>query len=392
MIKLKILFSVLIIIIAFEASLLLINKNNHLQITPLVCSKLDATSKLKCFEDLMDQTLKNSGLDKTFELMDNLFNIDPDFAANCHGFAHLLGEKAYLLFSQDKDFILSTKTSYCGYGFYHGFMEKLFQSKGTIDQAQDFCKWAGQKLKDTTSDAEGACYHGIGHGAVEDVTDPKLFGSTQAIIKPSLELCEKVSADQNPPPQYGKLFRCVSGVFNALEIVSSANRYKLSINKDDPFWICKLQPDRYKEACYSQFVVIIMNITANNHIQSAQIIDSIEEDAYALPTLEALVVERVRLQDTNYQQTINYCRSLPKRFNITCIQAFGSGFLKYGPPQTEYIKALDFCSSGLLTDTEKTYCYNRVLSLLRQYYSAEKSQTICQSVQTKYQQGLCQYN
>lgn len=349
------------------------------------CQDLALSAKVKCWEDLMDQTLENKGLDKAFVLMDTLFQTEPGFAKDCHGFAHLLGEKAFDLFSSNKNFNLSSKTSYCGYGFYHGFMEKLLHSKNDINQARAFCKYAGDTLQNQTPDAEGACYHGIGHGAVEDVTDPKLFGNPKAIIQPSLDLCEKVSQTED------KLFRCVTGVFNALEIVTTQGKYQLSLNREDPLLICRTQKETYKRACYTQMVIAVMHVTQDDFVKSAQILDTIAENDWAAESLSGLVVELVRLGKVDYQQTIAFCRKLSARFRLPCITGFGEGFLKYGPPQNEYVKAVDFCSSALLTDNEKRSCFNRVLSILRIWYTAEKSTQICKEVDQKYQWNRCIY-
>lgn len=354
---------------------------------------------VQCWEDLIDKTLKAKGLTEAFEVLANFYQNEPQFAADCHGLAHILGEKAYEQFLQNKDLAFSTKSSYCGYGFYHGFMENLLHTSGDIKEAQDFCRVAGERLKEQTSDASGACYHGIGHGAVEDVSDPKLWGDSQKIIQPSLDLCEKVSSSENPPQRYGKLFRCVSGVFNALEIVTTQRKYNLSHRNDDPFAICRAQKEIYKEACYTQFVVAAMNVakgdastsSAQVFDKAAKYIDTIPEDEYAIPTLQSLAVELARRDKVDYQKTVNFCRDLPYRFRISCITAVAEGFLKYGPPQQEYVKAINFCESEMLTDDEKKACFARILSILRIWYTAEKSQEICRSVDTKYQWNNCQY-
>lgn len=386
MIKPKTFLAILVIFIVFESIFLLLNQAKASPpITESSCQNLESSKKLQCWENLIDQALQKQGLDKAFVVMDHLFQTEPDFAINCHGLAHLLGEDAYRSFSSKQNFNLSSKTSYCGYGFYHGFMEKLLHSKGTLGQARAFCKYVGEKLKDTNSDAENACYHGIGHGAVEDVTDPKLFGNPQAIIQPSLDLCKKVSANSD------QLFRCATGVFNALEIVTTQGKYNLSY-KDGPLAICKDQPDEYKRACYTQMVVAVMNVTGNDFQKAAQILNTIPEEAIATESLSGLVVELVRLGKVDFQTTINYCRSLPNRFHLPCITGFGEGFLKYGPPQTEYIKAVDFCSSTLLNEEEKQACFSRILSILRIWYTAEKATQICSNVDPKYQWNMCHYN
>lgn len=386
MIKSNPLLLILLSLVVFGTIFLNVNQAGKKAAPNLNCQKLTSSAKVKCWEDLMDKTLEKEGLDKAFSLLDNLFQTEASFATDCHGFAHLLGEKAYTLFASSKQFNLASKTSYCGYGFYHGFMEKLLRSKGSLDQARAFCKLAGEQLKETNSDAEGACYHGIGHGAVEDVTDPKLFGDSQAIIQPSLDLCEKVSDAQD------KLFRCTTGVFNALEIVTTQGKYKLSLNKEDPLLICRTQPDKYKRACYTQMVIAVMNATQNDFEKSARILNTIPEDSWAQESLSGLAVELVRLGRVDYQTTVDLCRQLPNRFQLPCITGFGEGFLKYGPPQTEYIKAVDFCSSVLLTEKERKVCFKRILSILRIWYTTEKSSQICKTVDPKYQWQSCQYN
>ncbi len=349
------------------------------------------TAKLSCYEDILDSTLKNQGLKEAFEALANFYKNDPNFVSYCHDFTHKLGEKAYLLFSEKKNFSLSEKSSYCGYGFYHGFMETLLLETGDMDQARRFCDYADSKLGKTTADAGGACYHGIGHGAV-DGSDKKTWGNPQAMIKTGLKLCEMVSNDENPKPRYGHLYRCVSGVFNSLEIIITSNQYKLSVNRKDPFWICRSQPDRYREACFTQFVVAAMHISNNDFVAVAKNIDTIKEDTFAIPALQAMVVEFVNLGKTDYQQTLDFCRGLPNRFQIPCVTAFAEGFLKYGQPEKEYVEAIKFCNSNLLKEFEKSSCFERVLSILRIWYTAPKSQAICWEVDPKYRWKNCQYN
>lgn len=388
--KYKYLFAVILLscLIILEIISLKIPKSKILreQFFSNPCQNLQVSQKQQCWEESIDITLEKEGLDKAFVLMDNLFQSDPAFGANCHGLAHNLGEKAYALFTKNQRFNLSNKTSYCGYGFYHGFMEKLLHSNGALEQAREFCKYAGEELKDQNADAEGACYHGIGHGAVEDVTDSKLFGKPQAIIQPSIDLCQKVSDTD------AKLFRCYTGVFNALEIVTSKSRYNLSLNKEDPLWFCRIQQNQYKRSCYTQMVVAVMHVTENDFEKSAQILNTIPEDNFATESLSGLVVELVRLNRVDYQETVTFCRKLPDRFRIHCITGFGEGFLKYGPPRNEYIKAVDFCSSSLLTSEEKKACFDRILSILRNWYTVEKSKQICQLAEEKYRLNNCIYN
>lgn len=330
--------------------------------------------------------LRENGIDASFALIAVAADKDSQFAADCHGLSHELGKEAYTLFSQGKEITLSAKTSYCAYGFYHGFMEALLHATGDVSKAREFCEYVGRTLANETTDGRGACLHGIGHGAVEDEPDPASRGNPEAIIAPSLNLCERVASGDAQD-----LFRCASGVFNALEIISTSGKYGLSLNDKDPFWICRDQPDQYKRACYTQFLVAAMNVAHGNFAQTAGFIDKISEDAYAEETLAGLVVERVHAGKIDYKETIALCRSLPFRLRMPCITGFGEGFLKYGPPGKEYARAVDFCGSDLLTDGERRSCFGRILSILRIWYTAEKSKEICESVDLRYRGQGCNY-
>jgi len=350
----------------------------------------DNSERLSCWEDLIEETLLEKGLGEAFNLIGGLYEANQVFAADCHGYVHLLGEKAYDLFSQNKEVTVSPKSSYCGYGFYHGFMETLLHITSDMEDAHAFCDYTDSKLKKETADAGGACYHGIGHGAVDDVPNPSLWGKPLEIIKEPLQLCEKVAGFDSS--RHGSLFRCVTGVFNALEILMSSARFELSLDTSDPFWICRTQKESYKEACYTQMVVAAINASGNDFVKAANFIDTIEEDDYATHSLSTLVVERSRLNKTDYKDTLELCRNLSKRFYIPCITGFAEGFLKYGPPQSEYVNALKFCESETLTDEEKQACFDRILSILRIWYTKEKAREICQSVEKKYQRNECRYN
>ncbi|MBI4225114.1 MAG: hypothetical protein HY617_02170 [Candidatus Sungbacteria bacterium] len=349
-------------------------------------ARADTSERLQCWEKIIQRQLEAGNLDGAFAALDAFTKQNPSELGSCHGLAHEIGEQAFRLFNQKKDFALSPKTSYCGYGFYHGFMETLVHTTNSGAQAREFCDYVDTKLKSLVADAGGACIHGIGHGAVDDVPDPALWGKPLAIVGQGLGLCERVSKNQD------ELFRCASGSFNALEILMDSGQYGLTPDQKDPFSICRTQPEKYKRACYTQFLVSAMLVAGNDFSRTAQFINTIPNDAYAQETLAGLAVERVRLQETDYAKTIAWCRALPGRFRISCITGFAEGFLKYGPPQTEHARAIDFCKSKFLSENERRPCFDRVLSILRNFTTAANSREICLAVEKQYQYNNCQYD
>ena len=344
--------------------------------------RLDQRSR--CWAERIETALHSGGLNAAFAILAELYATEPLLASDCHAFAHRLGEFAYAKFARGEDFAVTPASAFCAYGFYHGFMETLLHATGNTAQARAFCDYADRQLAPAAADAGGACYHGIGHGAA-DGYDPRTWGSPEAVASPALELCETVSDTET------RLFRCATGVFNALEILMSQGRAGLTLDRNDPFSFCRSQPERYAEACYTQLVVAAMNVAGNDFNAAAGFIDTIAEDGYAAPAMAALAVERVRLGKTDFADTLAYCRGLAARFRLPCVTGFAEGFLKYGPPQSEYVGALDFCSAPRLAEQDRRACFGRILSILRIWYDPEKARAICRSVEPAYQWRDCRY-
>jgi hypothetical protein len=349
----------------------------------LACNR--SANKEACWQGEINRILREENVGKAFDFIEYMYREDSHFAASCHGLTHDLGKQAYRTFKSNKDSAFSQKAYYCGYGFYHGFMEELLHTSKDMAEARLFCRQAQEKLAKYTKDAEGACFHGIGHGIVEDVPARENWGDAQRVIKPGIDLCEKVSDSAT------KLYRCVSGVFNAIEILMSHNKYELKNDPLDPFWLCRIQPDRYKEACYTQFVVPVKSMAGRDYAKGVGIIDTIEEDQYAIPALESYIFERSRSDPDDYPGTIELCRGIAERFHLPCIGAYAEGFLKYGPPQNEYLKAMDFCGFDALTNDEKHKCFQEFLGALRVLYTVEKAERICQSIEENYRYNDCEY-
>ncbi len=337
-----------------------------------------------CWQQQMKQTLQSQGLPAAFDILANLYDTAPAFASQCHAFTHELGQEAYEMFASHQDFELNSKTQYCGYGFYHGFMETLLQSTGDVSQAQNFCAYVGKKLAGQTSDGEGACYHGIGHGAV-DGTDIKAWGNPQAMIDPSLKLCKFASCDNQ---QF--LYRCVTGVYNALEILSSDPQYKLTMIQKNPFWLCPSQPEFYKEPCYTNMLPSLLRFTNNDLVKSEKMIEKIPEQTAIKTTVSySLFHEFIRLNlerpNYNIENGVQICHGLADPYRLSCIEGLAGGHMKYGDPQQAYVKGLAFCKMPILKSDEEDSCYNTILTRLPIWYSPAKSAEICSSVDVKFQ-------
>jgi len=348
----------------------------------------------QCWLDAVEQALQKKGVGAAFDIVELIYQTQP----NCHDYAHRIGEEAYRLFSQGKDLEISPKTYYCGYGFYHAFMETLLQTTGNIEQAREFCAYADKQLSQRAAGTQAACYHGIGHGAV-DGGDQRDWGNIEAMIEPGIKLCEFVAETEF------QRYICATGVFNAIDILSLDPKYKLDIVEKDPFWLCDRQPPRYKEACYTNMVPALMRAMQGDFPRMASRIESIQEQGneYSLAKLEAapladknysirfivmsaLFHEYARADLARARESILVCRSLQDpRSRLPCIEGLSGAFMKYGEPNAEYVKGMQFCASAMLLEDEKEACHKHILSRLRLWYEKDKAGQVCQNSPERFQ-------
>ena len=349
--------------------------------TAIISDCEENNSNYGCWEKSINEALKNEGIDSAFNVVASIYT-DPLFNGNCHDFSHTIGEEAYRLFAQGKDMDISPKTYYCGYGFYHGFMETLLHTTGDTKEAQDFCAYVGKKLYADTIDASGACYHGIGHGAV-DGSDPTAWGDVSAMIGPSMDLCRAV-ADENDTSLGSKFFRCITGVYNGIEILARDPKYKIPKLKEDPFSSCVDEPEGYQQPCYTNMLPALMATEGSDFAKMISIIENIKEkdDEFNIRNIviSDLSHEYIRMvfsRNFDIESGIELCHSLLDPSRKSCVNGLSGGHMKYGEPEKEYIKGLAFCANPLLENDESSICYRHILSRLRIWYSDQESKDIC---------------
>lgn len=352
-----------------------------------------SSNKIKCWDSQLDYELNRGGLEAAFNRLAFLYETQPAFAKECHSFAHELGRRAYDKYDKQEDITLTSKTNYCGYGFYHGFMEDLFGKTNDPAKAREFCAYADNQLRGKVSDAGGACYHGIGHGAV-DGGDPRFWGDAQKMVEPGLELCRKITAVTEVKRLGDNLYRCVTGSYNSLEILSRYSEYRLEEFREDSFAFCRTQPLSYQEGCFSNMLPALLRSVGKDYIKAFRVVEDavMNEEKTRYTTILSLAYELVReyLNEPDYiTSIIDICRSLKDSSRLPCIEGLAGGHMQYGQPEVEYVKGLAFCGSEKLREDERLLCYGHILSRLPIKYTLEEIRTICALAPEKYHQGFC---
>jgi len=340
------------------------------------CLELDISgSKIECQEKVVDEILSTEGTNVALRATATLFKEDPDFEPACHDFAHKIGEFTYGLYADGKDFDINPEITLCNYGFYHGFMETMIQEQGDYAGARKFCDFINIQMEQYGLSLIGECYHGIGHGNV-DQHDSEQWSNPATAVSESIELCRKVANDER------QLIDCSSGVFNGVANFYSAGQYGLVINKDDPFWLCREQDEIVQNVCYSFMARNLLSLAGFNQAQAIKLALETTPPNY----LEAVITNiTVIPSNISTQEIVNICRILKQKSSLACLRGHAISLLQTGQPGQEYLDPINFCGSELLNKTEKDVCYENILPQLKNYHPKDQLKRICNNIEDSYQ-------
>ena len=310
--------------------------------------------KQQCFAELVEMVATDDGIAPAFDALAEIYSRDGEFAEYCHGNTHELGRIAYDSWSSGEKFTLSDKTPYCGFGFYHGFIEALMEHEGDILRARAFCEYADMQLSGTIQGISFACYHGIGHG-VTDGTDPSLWGNEDAFIAPGLALCDTLGAIEEHKE------RCASGVFNALAIAYRNPKYEFKANPNDPYRVCRKQNIRYaREACYDQMNTFVVE-SVGSFKEALLVAESKAELAYrklAVMTVAGYQAQGAIAAAGDLGEYERACDVVSEQYRDVCAHGFAVGLIEFGKPGEEYIAAVGACDGA---GDRKTGCLNGLI-------------------------------
>ncbi len=342
--------------------------------------KLNYDALQICLYYQIKTEIKKGGVVGALNLLLQLYEKYPTFAAGCHDATHLIGDAAYREFRSGKSFDFGKETTYCGYGFYHGFIEAMLYTTGDYSEVRNFCESINNNLKGDveSSNAIYSCYHGIGHSTF-DTHDVRLWGNEEKMISPAITTCEKVTAGLETE----KIKQCATGVFNALGNAYLASQYNLKMNPKDPTWICRTQKQLYKGPC---FLDTTMAWTAQSmgglnydFKEAAIFIEGLKDEVGEKAAMYTMASDytRLHLNTMDYKVLVANCESVKSSLYDSCINGTLLGLLSWGKPGEEYKNAILLCGQTGFTKTKAKSCFKYLLPQLRTMYSKEKNNEIC---------------
>lgn len=371
----------------FVAALVVIGYTVFVQQEPTIvakCSGQVKVSKLDCYKKEIETIVQTRGVKSAFAQVAEAYAADPEYEAICHANTHDLGKAAYTRYKKTGAIDLTPDASFCGYGFYHGFMEEMFAQTGTLEQASAFCAYAGVSQPLPAGLAEGACYHGIGHGVTEG-TEIENRGNAQKIAAPGLALCEQVAKTDDFKT------RCASGVFNAVAVMYRDPINKLDA-KGDPYALCGNSTYTKNQAasCFDQMNTLAVYLGQDDLAKAVAFTRTIRADDYRTIAVKAVATFYIQAAKTAHvpisaSNIRNACRG---QDSGVCLLGVISGILEFGEPHREYAEGLLLCGDTSAPGTFRQTCYRALIQLSGVHYSASQTQEICNAIPSEYQ-GSC---
>ncbi|MBI5457510.1 hypothetical protein HY971_02170 [Candidatus Kaiserbacteria bacterium] len=344
-----------------------------------------SSTRALCWEGDITDTLEPKGLSAAFETFASLYAREPLFRGlNCHDATHIIGKAAYRAYADDHTIIDRRETSYCGYGFYHGFIETMLlnEGPGQYGKVRAYCdalKSGGQ-----LNNVSGACYHGIGHAAFDSVPG-RLWGDATAMVENALDTCEKAALGKPERAQ------CGTGVFNAFAVAASAHSYKLAFEKTDPLGICRVQRSLYQPGCYGEVGIGAIREQKLDRATSLQLIASFP-DAAVEKALLGYVADEVKrsIGTIDLRAFYRLCTSFSStKERSACMNGIIAGMREAGEPGKEYLLMFRYCAFYPKSATRDD-CYSFAISQTRTI-AADTSdfENACMTIEDADVRGMC---
>ncbi len=361
------------------------------------CSKISELSygdRQVCWYFEMKKIIENDGVNEAFDHLTYLFSTEPTFASGCHDVTHIIGIVAYEKFVKGEQLKYEGDTSYCGYGYYHGFIQAMLFSTGDYEQAKEFCEGADDSLKSVVknSNATYACYHGMGH-SMFDSHSPNLWGDEEKMLEPAFAICEQITEGV----EEGKRRMCATGIFNALGLAYTGNQYGLEMNASDPTWICRKQPELYKGPCFIEvgiaWVMKQEGALDYDFDKAAAFVNSIDDPIGEEVSAFTLGSEYIRVHRSEFSDgsdMIENCNLFTGKNNDSCISGAVLGLINWGLRGEEFKDALSFCKNDLMSERQRGACFDYFLPRLRTLYLEEKADEVCALADQEYRH-LCEF-
>ncbi len=338
------------------------------------CDALSNDSQKKmCMELLLKNVLEEKGLASGLEVFRGIASESDD----CHQAAHLLGEYAYRVYAMKQGGTIGAEGTFCGYGFWHGFMTALAADSG-VAKAETYCASISESTNQHTEQAKDACYHGIGIGLIPDPPPLSLWGKGPDLLAPVLSFCSALREGA----QYKST--CTSGAFHAIVGYMAEARYGFAFSPDDPFALCRSYEANVAEQCYYQIASQLRELGGHNFARVVELTSDVPEQARPLVLfLASTIFINPDMSSGEMVSFLRECQSTIRGHN-QCMEAIIKSLFDKGIPEHEFERPLAFCSSEELPSGERAACFKEFATYAAILYDPGMLQSVCDTVPSMY--------
>ena len=336
------------------------------------CTVLSEQEQAGCIEIYFKNITDKKPFAQTLEIFTD---ISTRYPGSCHTFAHDLGKNAYIAYLEHTlPDNIGPEGSFCGYGFWHGFTTAM-QAHSGLSATKEFCASLGGATNVQLRTNRMNCYHGIGIGLIPDPPPVNLWGVFQPLVDPALAFCDTI------PEESSYRERCLTGVFHAMTVYMAQKIYGF-VYDENSLAICSKQAVAYQKTCFNTLVAQLPEFTNFNLEQTVTIL---QKTVPPLQFLEifgyaAVIFVNAEASIAEIGHFIEKCDTLSNDFRPICISAVINKLYNNGVPGIEYQKAVAFCSSSWMRDTEQTACFQEVISYSVRVYTSEKMAEVCNAL------------
>lgn len=345
---------------------------------------LTVAAKIDCWQDIMREKFDAEGTAAAFSVFEIVYQNYPDFAeTGCHRHAHRVGDMAYyfdFLTHRDISQVEFPKgATACGYGFYHGFFEHMIQDRPDPTLVEEICEYAKEHMVDVAPAIGQTCYHGSGHGfllaRVDEILAEHQWDDVDAFIMRPLEQCEQLTGITET-----ELRECREGVYNVFTDWMATGEYGLSLDKEDPYALCKEQTYERQKDCYaemSQKLDWFSDFDPKKMVRVVQATPREDLHELMLGVGVAGLIQHRPLE--NQSDLLEACMSIEKdSLRHHCMFGIIGGLVEHSTPGSDYQGAITFCALPAVLEQDRRLCYREVLTKLERFLTQSEIQQRCQ--------------
>jgi hypothetical protein len=342
----------------------------------LPCEDQSGSEKLRCFDEALETRLRDGGIDSAFAYFKEIYAADPEVPAQCHQWAHRLGEAEYELYKEGKKIELRPEAAFCSYGYFHGFINAMVADTQSLLSAQEFCKESVASSTDELKGMSGNCIHGIGHSvATLMLENQKQWGSVRDALDKGAVECAKLYADPST---------CFDGMFHELYLSMSRGDYGLQVDEyaksEDLFFYCRGLTLQLSESCYSESIKLWPFFLGSDKKTAIKALVTVAEEVFAqtprvLHTLARSFIE-IDIVGGKFEGSVAACAAVPEYLFKDCIQGLALGFVTHGEPESMHGSGFAFCRD-FYEGEDRMLCIEKMVAELSFVYTEDQLQNAC---------------